>query len=220
RSWWGASGANPNPDAVNGGRRLLVSLESFEHVEQVPFVPTRSDQRAVERALTLAIPPVSAREPVITRQDALEHRRVTVRAAPEAPGLDRGERRAAGQTCPSRPPPRRRHGAIEQRELASQMRKGAAAGATAIRCSRLFSASGVSRIVLAVHGVRLACFCGGSFTMHSGSLRILLREHLPHDQEQSRENGTDDEARDPKYGEAAQRGQEHEVVRHLCIAAA
>jgi hypothetical protein len=45
----------------------------------------------VERALALAIAPVSTREPVIARQDALEDRRVAAPAAAKAPGFNRGE---------------------------------------------------------------------------------------------------------------------------------
>ena len=73
-------------------RLPCAPLEPFEHVEQDPFVPTPSDERAVQRGLTLAIAPVMAREPVIPRQDALEDRRVAASAAPKAAGLDCGER--------------------------------------------------------------------------------------------------------------------------------
>jgi hypothetical protein len=53
--------------------------------------PVSTDQRAIERALTLAIAPVPSAQPVISRQDPLEERGVTTPTATEAPRLARGE---------------------------------------------------------------------------------------------------------------------------------
>jgi hypothetical protein len=74
----------------------MVPLEALQHVEDGFLNPAGPDQGTIERALTLAIAPVSARQPVIPGQDALEDRRVAAPGAAKAARLDRSERRAAG----------------------------------------------------------------------------------------------------------------------------
>ena len=81
----------------------MVPLEALQHVEDDFLNPAGPDQGTTERALTLAIAPVPARQPVIPGQNAPEDRRVAAPAAPQAAGRHRGVCRAAGANLPFTP---------------------------------------------------------------------------------------------------------------------